>query len=163
MQNKINKNKRGPNKIQNYHTSKESYLNYIKDILEGNPYYVTYNQYSKITGDFYKELINRVIVKSHTVILPNRMGSLTVMKKKPKVINKATVTVDWENTLKYGNGHTIRFINDHTKGFKFRFVWNKSECMCVNRSLYRLVLSRGNKRFLAKCIKEGTDYIEMKK
>lgn len=155
--------KRGLNKIKNCHTPKEMYLDYIKDISEDSPYYVTFEEYLDISGDFYKDLINKVIVESRTVLLPNRMGSLTVMKKKPKLINKSTVTIDWEITNKYGNGKAIYFINDHSKGFKFRFIWSKKECMCVNRFLYRLVLSRNNKRFLAKCIKEGTDYIEMRK
>lgn len=135
------------------------YLDYIKDKENGNPYFISFDEYLLITGDFYKDLINKVIVYSRTVLLPNRMGSLVVKKKRPKIINKSTVSIDWEATNKYGK--QIRYSNDHTKGFKFRFNWNKFECMCVNRSLYRLVLSRANKRFLAKCIKEGTDYLEV--
>jgi len=138
------------------------YLDYINDINENSPYYITFNEYQKITGDFYRDLINKVILESKTVLLPNRMGSLTVMKKRPKFINNATVTIDWEATIKSQSGKAIHFINDHTSGFKFRFVWSKLECMCVNRSLYKLILSRHNKRFLAKCIKEGTDYLEIR-
>ncbi len=152
---------RGKNKIQYPHGMKDIYDSYIKSIDNNEAYYVSFSNFISICGDFYKSIINKVILESKTVLLPNRMGSLTVMKKRPKVINKSTVTPDWEATNRYGNGKLIYFSNDHTAGFKFRFIWSKKECMCVNRSLYKIILSRTNKRMLAKYIKSGTDYLEM--
>ncbi len=153
--------KRGPNKILNSYTLKELYLDYIKDIEPNSPYYITFKEYGDITGEFYKELSRLLIYESKTIKLPFRLGSLTVIKKKPKTFSPATLNIDWQESKRYHKW--IHHINDHTGGFKYRFLWSKKDCRVVNQDLYRMVFSRTNKRELAKAIKSGNhDYLEVK-
>lgn len=153
--------KRGPNKVQNCYGMKDMYLDYIKDKTYSDPYYITFEEYQDICGDYYKEVCNAVILESKFIKLPFRMGHLYVGKKKPKVLSSATLSTDWQESRRLHK--RILNINDHTGGFKFRFIWTKNQSFIVNKELYRLVFSRTNKRDLAKAIKSGShDYIEIK-
>ena len=149
---------RGKNKLQNCHRMTDMYREYIKDIPKGSPYYVTSKEYLEITGVFYKELSRQVIEESATVVLPYKMGRVAVSKSKPKVLCPATLSIDWEMSKLYHK--QIRHINDHTQGYKYRFMWYKHNCSNMCKDLYRLVFGRTNKRTLAKEIKSGRDYFQ---
>lgn len=156
----INKQVRGPNKVQRCYNMKEMYLDYIKDKVPDTPYYISFQEYLDICEVYYKGMVNEIIYKSRTIKLPFRLGHLTVMKKKPKVLSDSTLSIDWKESRAYGK--LIRHINDHSNGFKYRFFWSKKQSFVVNQSLYRLVFSRDNKRLLAKVIKSGEiDYLEV--
>jgi hypothetical protein len=163
---------RGINKIQNCYNLKEIYLDYIKDKNLGNPYYLSFKEYHDICEEYYKYMISQIIDKSKSIKLPFRMGYIYVGKKKPAILKGSqnipmkyplnSTSIDWKETKKLGKW--VHHINDHTGGFKYRFIWSKIECLVVNREFYRLVLSRSNKRYLAKVIKSGdVDYLEIKK
>lgn len=152
--------KRGPNKIVSPYNMRDIYNDYIKDKDKESPYYVSFQQFLEITGVYYKELSRELIYESRTINLPFRMGTVTVMKKRPRIFNSSNLSIDWKETKEFGK--YIHHINDHTGGYKFRFFWNKQKCMMVNRELYRMVFSRTNKRSLAKEIKSGRDYLEIK-
>ncbi len=151
---------RGLGKVRESYTMKDMYKDYIKDIEKGSPYYVTFKEYSTIAGVYYKELSRQLIIESRTVGLPYGMGAVGVSKSKPKILCNATLAIDWEMSKKY-HKH-IRFINDHSGGYKFRFMWYKRHCSAICKDLYRLVFSRTNKRELAKEIKSGRDYFQNK-
>ena len=161
---------RGPNKIQNPYTLKDIYLDYIKDKEYGSPYYLSFKEYHDICEDYYKWIVSQIIDKSKIIKLPFRLGHLYVGKKKPAMLSGATLPYDkhpmnslginWKETKRLGKW--VHHINDHTGGYKFRFLWSKIECFVVNREFYRLVLTRTNKRYLAKVIKSGNnDYLEI--
>jgi hypothetical protein len=161
---------RGPNKIQNSYTLKTIYNEYIQDKTLGNPYYISFEEYRNICKDYYKQIISEIIDNSRNIKLPFRMGYIYVGKKKPAILKGSqntprkyplnTTGIDWKETKRLGKW--VHHINDHTGGFKYRFIWSKIECMIVNREFYRLVLSRSNKRYLAKVIKSGNrDYVEI--
>jgi hypothetical protein len=159
---------RGKNKIQDAYTMKDMYNDYISDKIEGTPYYITFKDYLNICGRYYKEISRLIIYESKTFKLPFRLGSLTVVKKKPKFLSlgiadgvqMCTLSIDWKESKIYDKW--IPHMNDHSGGFKFRFLWSKQQCFAVNGNFYRLVFSRTNKRELAKVIKSGnTDYLEI--
>jgi len=134
------------------------YKDYIKNFDIDSPYYVTAEEYYRMCGDYYKGMVRKIMYDGVALKLPFRLGHLFIVKRKPKDL-VANLTIDWEQTKKFGKW--IRYINDHTRGFRFRFFWSKKQCMVVNREMYRLVFTRGNKRLLAKLIKSGNfDYIE---
>lgn len=149
---------RGKNKLQNCYGMLHMYKDYIKDKDKGSPYYVSSKEYLQITGMFYKELSRQIIQESATVVLPYKMGRVAVSKNRPKVFCAATLSIDWEESRKYHK--QIRHINDHTQGYKYRFMWYKHNCANMCKDLYRLVFSRTNKRTLAKEIKSGRDYFQ---
>lgn len=149
---------RGKNKIQNCYVMSDMYKDYIKDIESESPYYVSQSEYIAICSEFYKEISRQIIEESATIVLPCRMGRVAVSKNKPKVMCAATLSIDWEMSRLYHK--QIRHINDHTSGYKYRFMWYKRNCAAVCKDLYRLVFSRTNKRSLAKEIKSGRDYFQ---
>jgi hypothetical protein len=148
------------NKIQNCYGMKDMYNAYIQSIDIDSPYYVTSDEYYRMCGDYYKGLIRKIMFDGYTIKLPFRLGHLSIMKKRPRRMLRG-ITIDWAETKKYGKW--IRYINDHTAGFRFRFFWSKKQCMVVNREMYNLRFTRGNKRMLAKLIKTGNvDFLEIR-
>ena len=143
----------------NSHTMRMIYNDYIKDKIKGDPYYIEFVEFMSICKDYFDAYMNRIIFHSDIVKIPHRMGNLSVRKKIPKVLSSATLSVDWELSKQYHK--VIHHSNDHSGGFKFRFIWSKKQAFIVNKNLYRLVLSRNNKRLLAKAIKSREfDYLE---
>ena len=149
------------NRIQHPYTIKDIYLDYIKDKEMDSPYYLRSDEFYKICNYYFEALSKALIYDSKTYVLPFRLGHFTIVKKRPKNFNPNTLSIDWVESKRLGKW--IRHINDHTGGFKYRFHWTKKACMVVNKEYYRLVMSRTNKRLLAKVIKSGeVDYLELK-
>lgn len=151
--------KRGKNKIQHPYTMKDIYLDYISTINKRTPYYVSFLDFCELSKMYCTRIINKIVLESKSFKIPFRLGRLFVSKKKPKILSDSTLSVDWLETRKAGK--IIRHINDHSNGYKYRFTWSKKTAFVINQTYYRLVLSRDNKRFLARTIKTGdVDYIE---
>jgi hypothetical protein len=147
---------RGKNKIANPYTLPDMYKKYLLEFPEGNIYYIEYKTFVKLNEEFYKRITNEMLNYGVTFKLPFRMGSVKIIKRKINYSNK--LAIDWENTNKYGK--KIYHLNDHTEGYKYLFKWDKTSILLNNKSLYRLVFTRANKRTLAKLIKSGMDYYE---
>lgn len=151
---------RGKNKAKNPITFKEMYLSYIKDKDESSPYYISYDLYVEICSKYINKIIEHIICKGKKFKLPYRLGELSIIKKKINLANeKQYLPIDWANSLKYGK--TITHLNEHSSGYKYMFYWNKKKALFKNKSCYRLVFTRANKRMLAKLIKSNkVDYYE---
>jgi len=98
----MNSKPRGKNKVQNPYTMKDMYLSYIEGVESSSPYYVTFQEYLDICGDYYKELSSQLIDKSRVIKLPFRLGHVYVGKKKPKVLSNATLSTDWKESKRLG-------------------------------------------------------------
>ena len=147
---------RGPNKVQNPWVFKDMYLDYIKDKPEGSLYYVTYREYATYCSIFYQMISKAIIDDGYKFKLPWSMGEVYVTKHKTRYGSKQPI--DWALTLKDG-ARRYNF-NDHTKGFSYVFFWTRPYKI-KNKFMYRLVLTRANKRYLAKVIKHNKmDYFE---
>lgn len=151
---------RGPNKIQNLYTYKDSYEEYVKGVDENSPYNISYDEYVIICRKFYKAVMNEILEKGYVFKLPYNMGKIFVDKKKMKITEtKKGLGIDWEMTNKCGK--VIYHLNEHSRGFKYMFTWQKFTHSMKNKNFYRFVPSRTNKRKLAKLIKSGNyDYFE---
>src|SRR3989304_8075118 len=104
------------NKIQNPYNMKHIYEDYLKSIGGvDSPYYVDIDEFKRMCTDYYKAMLHKLIYESITIKLPFRLGTLTIVKHKPKSFNQKTLTIDWAETKKYGKWR--RYINDHTGGF----------------------------------------------
>ncbi len=94
------------------------------------------------------------ILAGNIVNLGARLGNISVIKKKQNIeslIKKNKSSLDWVNTKKFKR--PIVNFNDHTNGYVYSFLWNKSNANSKNISLYRFVACRHLKRELAHYIK----------
>lgn len=150
---------RGKNKSQNPYVFKDMYEAYIKDKEVDTPYYVSYSIFVEICSEYYKG-ISKHILDGGIYFMPYRMGNISIIKKIPKKFTKKALSPDWANTIKYGK--LIMHTNDHSDYYKFRYHWSKTDCYVKNKGYYRMVLTRENKRELAKKIKSGNyEYFEL--
>ena len=148
---------RGPNVIQNPYVFKDMYAEYILDKEVGSPYDITYTEYVDICSIFYQMIVKAIIDDGIRFKLPFSLGEVFVIKRKVKYDNK--MPIDWALTLQ--EGKRIYNLNEHTSGFGYKFFWTKPYKV-KNKFMYRLVLTRANKRHLAKMIKRNKmDYFEI--
>ena len=144
----------------------------------GNPKKLTQSQFTEITKEFFKIVINKMIFNNYEMQLPLRMGCLRIEKFKTKLkINslgnldkrglipnfKATKElwsklypgVDVSEVKKlYPDRPIIYHENKHTDGFRHRWRWDKRTCLNNTASLYKLDVARANDRLLAKALKD---------
>lgn len=128
------------------------YNDYLTTIEPDTVYDIDYNKYRAIITDYFKFLQNRLIEEGKQVKLPYRMGSIQIIKSRPKHWDKRSLRIDYQATKQYNK--LILLDNQHSDGFKMRCWWNKVDMMVPNKSKYQLVLTRANKRRLARIIKE---------
>lgn len=135
----------------------DSYMEYVKD----NPIYqVDYNTFRGIINDYFRYLRDEIIENGKEVKLPCRMGTLQVVKHKPKEWTGKSLRIDYHASKEYGK--PIYHLNEHSNGFKYRFYWNKKNMLTTNKTKYQLIMTRANKRRLAQIIKSRErDYIEI--
>ncbi len=150
---------RGLNKIQNPYCEAEMWEDYIKDKEEDSPYYISKKDYRNMCYDFYKVRMTLLLEEGGIFKLPWKLGELEIVKKKINIGDPKSLPIDWPETQKLKKH--VYCLNEHSRGFRYSFHWNKTKMRIRNKYLYRLVLTRTNKRTLAKMIKSGEyDYFE---
>lgn len=150
---------RGKNKVQNPYTVKEIYSFYVKELGNNKLYYVDQDEYCDIVYEFYRSIMDSIIRENVEFKMPYGIGELRIHKTKIKLDRLNILAVDWAHTVE--NGKYIYHLNEHTNGFKYFFHWSKKKKKIKNLFYYKLVLTRENKRLLAKLIKTGKyDYFE---
>ena len=88
------------------------------------------------------------------------MGTLQIVKHKPKEYTGKSLRIDYAESKKYGK--MIFHLNEHTNGFKYRAYWCKHNMLTTNKTHYQLVMTRDNKRHLAQILKARIrDYMEL--
>jgi hypothetical protein len=150
---------RGKNRIQNPYTLLDMYKDYISSVDTGSPYDVSCEEYMKICNLFYQALIDYLFLNNGKWVLPYNIGSMSVRKRKINV-NKDELSPDWKMTTEHGK--MIYHLNEHSSGYMYRLNWEKWNHIQKNKGLYNFILTRTNKRRLAKLIKSGKyDYFEL--
>jgi len=148
--------------VSNKHKSYtlDDYFNSYKEYTSGNSaYIVSKKQFNALLKDYFSFLSRELIDNAKEIRLPARMGTLSVVKKKPKRYDFTYLRVDFHSTKECEK--TILHLNEHSDGYNFRFYWCKKDILISNKSMYELVMSRANKRKLAHMIKvEHKDYME---
>lgn len=152
---------RGPNKIKNPYTVSDFYDFYLKEIGDNKLYEIDYKEYSNIISDFYKSIMDFILKKNGVFKMPYKLGDVRVVKRKLNLDHLRLTGIDWKTTVE--TGKHVYHLNEHTSGYKYNFQWNKKNMNLKNLYFYRLVMTRQNKRLLAKLIKSGDyDYFENK-
>lgn len=142
------------------YTGHNFYTSYIK-YVEGNPLYqVEYRVFRDVINDYFKHLRDELIENGREIKLPCRMGTLQIVKHKPKEYTGKSLRIDYAESKKHDK--VIYHLNEHTSGFKYRAYWNKQSMIVKNKTKYQLILTRDNKRHLAQILKNRVrDYIEI--
>lgn len=141
------------------YTIADYYLSYKDYIEEGTQYDVPYQTFRAIVLDYFKYIRNEVMLNSKEVKLPCRLGTLQIVKHKPKEYTGKSLRWDWQATKQLGK--PVYHLNIHSGEFKYRFYWSKQGCIFKNKGKYMFVASRANKRDLAQIIfNKQCDYIE---
>ena len=155
----MNEPNRSANKTKSY-TIASFYNSYLNDIEQDTIYDIDYNKYRSIVTDYFKYLQKQLIEEGKCIKLPYRMGTLQIIKSRPKHLDKRSLRIDYQSTKQ--TGKLIFLLNEHSDGFKMRALWSKIDMMVLNKSKYQLVLTRANKRRMAVIIKnKEIDYEEI--
>ncbi len=149
---------RGPNRIQNLLTAKDSYSSYKEEVIKDSPYDISLNEYREILNEVNKEIMNMVIDEGESVKLPF-LGPLDIMKYKMKLGRTKWIPVDFKKSAELGK--RIINNNEHTGGYKYAFRWSKQKTRLMFVHFYRFIPSRRNKRHLAYILNNRIrDYFE---
>ncbi len=149
---------RGPNRIQNPLTFKDSYLSYKEEVIKDSPYDISKSEYKEILNEINKEIMNMVIDEGESVKLPF-LGVLDIMKYKMKLGRTKWIPVDFKKSAELGK--RIINNNEHTGGYKYTFRWCKQKVRLMFIHFYRFIPSRRNKRHLAYILNNRIrDYFE---
>ena len=141
------------------YTGKDFYKSYI-DYVGDNPLYqVEYRVFRDIINDYFKYLRDELIENGKEIKLPCRLGTLSIVKHKPKEYSGRSLRIDYVETKKVGK--VVYHLNEHSNFYKYRYYWNKHNMLNHNKTMYQLIMTRDNKRRLAYIIKNKLrDYIE---
>lgn len=146
----MNEPNKSANKTKSY-TIASFYNDYLTNIEPDTVYDIDYNKYRAIITDYFQYLRQRLIEEGRRVKLPYRMGSVQIIKSKPKHLDKRSLRIDYQSTKQTGT--LVLLLNEHSDYFKYRYYWNKEDMVVPNKSKYQLVATRANKRRLAQIIK----------
>jgi hypothetical protein len=153
---------RGKNKVQNKLTINDIYNDFINQFPEDSIYNkISKKLYTDIISSYYKAAMEYILKKGGDFKLPRKLGILSVRKKKVNYRHQNRwIHIDWKSTV--DNNTTVYHLNEHTNGYKYFFYWNKYNYAFKNKTYYRFVATRANKRNLAQLIKSGNyDYFEI--
>ena len=144
---------RGPNRVQNPYTLKDIYVFYRNGVDNNRVYDLEYSEYVNITTDFYKMMMDHVLLKAGTFYMPFGLGDIHVIKVKLKLDNIDYKQLNWKKTKE--GGKIVYHLNEHSSGYKYLFQWDKVRSRIKKLYIYRFQLTRSNKRRLAQLIKSG--------
>lgn len=157
-QQKTQVSKKGPHKYSNLKTIKDSYKEYSSEYPNSK---LDISVYKKVCVTFFKEVLNHLI-DGYEIRLP-LLGVMKVIKKK-RDFNK--LQPDWKRTKELWsedpeakkNKKLVYHLNEHTKGYYYRFYWKKGKVK--NISVYSFLPVRSAQKALSVAIVEHKkDYI----
>lgn len=147
----------------------------VKDIYKNEDIEIPYKDFSAFVTECNFELLKAMILENLIIKLPS-MGSLSIKKYKPKVLNdkgelnKKALKVDYGATRKLWKekypGMTIEqikeipdrplvyYTNKHSGGFIYKFYWDKFTSSLPGKSVYQFRPARDHSRFLARLVKD---------
>lgn len=146
----MNQKVKNANKTNSY--TVPSFYNYYLDQIEQDTVYdIPYELYRKIITDYFCYLRNELIENGKKVKLPNRLGSIQIVKHQPKYWDNRSLRIDYQASKK--ENKLVYLLNEHSNFYKYRCYWDKSDMLVKNKTKYQLIMTRANKRHLAQIIK----------
>lgn len=120
---------------------------------------IDYYTFKQILDAFNTYMMDCILNYSDIIKLPYGLGSIGIVKYKPKTMTPKSLSVDYKASAEYGK--KIYHLNEHSDGYKFRLYWSKLPQTFPDRYRYQLSLVRANKRKLAQLIFNKKDYINI--
>lgn len=96
----MNQKVKNADKTKSY-TISAFYNSYLDDIEQDTIYDISYSLYRKIITDYFQYLRDELIERGKCVRLPYRMGSVQIIKNKPKYYDKRSLRIDYQSTKQY--------------------------------------------------------------
>jgi hypothetical protein len=166
--------KRGSGKINADYKSKDLYKFYKDKYNDVN--YVSQTDYNRIIKEFNNEIIKLVIYDSMEFILPFRLGTLRIKRRKvePKLdcngnIDARNLSPNWKKTKalwqkqypeltfdemkSIPNKHIIRELNIHSDNYRYSWYWDKVISNIPNQNAYKINITRTHDQELSNAIK----------
>lgn len=146
----MNQKVKSANKTSSY--TVPSFYNYYLDQIEQDTVYdISYELYRKIIIDYFSYLRDKLIENGKKVKLPNRLGSIQIVKRQPKYWDSRSLRIDYQASKK--ENKLVYLLNEHSNFYKYRCYWDKGDMLVKNKTKYQLIMTRANKRHLAQIIK----------
>lgn len=141
--------------------NKKSYTEYdmYKMWIKENGTDVPYFRFKRILSEFNKLIRRNILDRSEGFKMPLGLGYVCIGKYKPKNYNSKSLSIDYKSSKE--ENKTIYHLNEHSGGYKYRLYWSKIPRTFPDRYKYQLILTRDNKRYLAKLIFNKQDYINI--
>lgn len=152
--------------MKNYNNLRDSYKTYKRESEEP----VDIKEYVSIVNGFMKFLMRKLFEKG-VILLPERLGNIQITGRRVRARVEDGIikglAPDWGETKKLWERDPVAkeekrlvyHFNEETDGVRYKFTWSKERVLVPNKTLYNLRFTRGNKRELAKLIKEGKEYL----
>jgi hypothetical protein len=164
--------KRGKGKIKVHYGRVDMYKHYIETTeKEPGKTQVSYSDYCAVLNKFNKDISKAIMEDAYEYILPNRVGTIRIKKYKPKIqlddegkLITNNLAVDYKATNELWrnneeakeNKKLVYHLNNHSDGYRYVWYYSTYRSNLPNKSLYRFVPTRTNKRELSKLIKDDT-------
>lgn len=132
------------------YTLTDYYLFYKDNIEKNTVYDIDMKTYKAIVSEYFKYIRDQIMQECKEFKLPCRLGTLSIIKHKPKEFTGKSLRFDWKATKE--SGKPVYLVNEHSNYYKYRFFWSKKNCLIINKSKYQFVATRDNKRTLAQII-----------
>lgn len=150
-------------KIRTDYGSQDYYRFYKKNNPETT---LTGREYGEVLRDFNNFVRDNMSLRGQPYKMPQRMGVIELRKRKTEVrigedgeiINR--LPVNWKETRKLWEDNPeakekkikIKFVNEHTDGYTFKFCYFKISANYKNKTIYKIRFNRTLKRQLSKSI-----------
>jgi hypothetical protein len=143
--------------VINPYTMPDFYAAFI--IEYATKFNVDYKTFRRVVEKFIKAIMEEVIVNNFKFVMPYGLGSLEIVKYKLSLHRTGVDNaVNWVATKQAG-GKRIFYTNEHSGGYKYIYKWTKRNNRFKFGYFYKLIMTRSNKRRLAKEVQNGNDYV----
>lgn len=145
-----------------YYNKNVQYSKFISKFADSTNLKVSEKVYKQIISEFFESLAQKLL-QGEVLELPLNLGNISIKKQKIDFtrIQANIQGIDWGTFRK--TGIKTKYLNDHTDGYKHKFIWDKSRCKVRTKTYYFYLPTRKNKRALAKILKtkgNTQDYLE---
>ena len=95
-----------------------------------------YMRFKRILDEFNKVVKEDVLDRSHSFKMPYGLGTICVVKYKPKSYTDKSLSVDYKSSKE--EDKRIYHLNEHSRGYKFRLFWSKLPKTFPSRYKYQI-------------------------
>jgi len=129
-----------------------------KDYKANTKQAVSYGAYRKVCEAFNKAVSNKILEEAYEFVLPYRLGTLRIKKRKLNLSYLNGLRVDYKKSKEAGK--TVYHLNEHTNGIFYSWWWNKRTSIVKNKTYYKFIPTRVNKRAIKALIDNPNKIID---